>query len=73
MELQVQKRESVTQSNVTHVRIQMYNTITTNLVSNCQNLAKNNKQLLRLVEVLRENAKQAQIARKDFIAKMIGV
>jgi len=50
----------------------MYNTITTNLVSNCQNLAKN-KQLLWLAKVLRENVKQTQIARKDFIAKMIGV
>ena len=69
MELPLRIKESAIQLNVMHVKIQTYNTITTNLVKNYQNLVKNRKPLL-LITVLRENAKPTQIVRKDSIVKV---
>ena len=62
-------KESATQFNVMHVKIQTCNIITTNLVKNYQNHVKNKKRLL-LEKVLRKNVRLIQIVKVDFIAKM---
>jgi len=62
-------KESAIQLNAMHVKIQTFNTITTNLVKNYQNHVKNRKPLM-LITVLRENAKPTQIVRKDSIVKV---